>query len=234
MEQSTVEITVQGTIKFSAHIICIPLPHNPRTGDKINCCYVIEESIAPGAHFSQALYLVDNDERIRSLSRARNYSLFQYINSEWQKNQLPATVKDISPQTSPCHIPYDSIKSLCPVQDSSTQISPHRSNHQRINSLISSLQSAQNISPQAPPSHIPHQSTNSVRPVQDSSSQTPPSHIPHQNLQPLRNISPQTPPNCIPYQSTTSVQPQTPLSRINSPQPLPPQASQYTTATSGY
>ena len=226
MEKSTVEVTIQGTstFKFNAHIICVPLPHNPRSGDSINCCYIIEESIVSGTNLSKALFLLNEDKTL-PLSRAKKYILFQYINNEWQKKQLHVTLKDILSQTSPCHIPYDDIKSLFPVQESSTQISPHRSNHQRINFLISSLQPAQNISPQALSSRIPHQSTNSVRPVQGSSSQTPPSHIPHQNLQPLQNISPQTPPNRIPYQSTTSVQPQTPPSHINSLQPLPPQAS---------
>ena len=46
IEKSTVEITIQGTSSFNAHIICVPLPHNPRSGDKINYCYIIEESIA--------------------------------------------------------------------------------------------------------------------------------------------------------------------------------------------
>ena len=215
MEQSTVEITIKGTLKFSAHIICIPLPHNPRTGDSINCCYVIEESIAPGAHFSHALFLVDNDERIRSLSRAKSYVLFQYINNKWQKKQLPATVKDILPQTSPCPIPYDNIKSLWPVQDSSIQLSPSCTPHQSINFL----QPVQNISPQPPPSHISHQSGNFLHTVHDGSPQTAPSHTPRQvrnSLQPVQNISPQTPPSHIPHQSRISLYP------VHDSSPQPP------------
>ena len=231
MEQSTVEITIQGMLKFNAHIICIPLPHNPRSGDSINCCYVIEESIASGVDLSKALFLLDNDERIRSLSRAKKYVLFQYINNEWQKKQLPATVQDKSPQGSPCHIPYDSINSLWPVQDTSTPISPSLTPQRRINSRISSLQPAQNISPQSPPPRTPQQSTNSVQPVQNILPQSPPSHIQHQSVNSVKPVQAASPPSHIPHQSVNSVQPvqnvspQTPPSRIqhqsvNSVQPV--------------
>ena len=58
MEKSTVKITIQEEINFNAHIICVPLPHNLRTGrDSINCCYVVEESIASGIENSNALFL---------------------------------------------------------------------------------------------------------------------------------------------------------------------------------
>lgn len=122
-ERSTVEINIQGTsITFSAHVICVPLPHNPRSGDRINCCYVIEESMRLGlgyrVDFSQVLFLqLDNDKwiRIRPLSRAQNYILFQYINNEWKQKQLYVRVRDSSPQSSPCNIPYRNINSLWPV-----------------------------------------------------------------------------------------------------------------------
>lgn len=128
VEKSTVEITLQGTLKFSAHIICVPLPHNPRIGDSINCCYVIEESIVSGTDLSKALFLLNEDETL-PLSRAKKYILFQYINNEWQKKQSYATLKDIRSQTSPCHIPYNDIKSLWPVQDSLSQTSPQQPGH---------------------------------------------------------------------------------------------------------
>ena len=55
--------------------------------------------------------------------------MFQYINNEWQKKQLHVTLKDILSQTSPCHIPYDDIKSLWPIQDSLPQTSPQQPGH---------------------------------------------------------------------------------------------------------
>ena len=128
VEKSTVGITIEGTFSFKAHIICVPLPHNPRSGDSINCCYVIEESIAPGNHFSQALFLVDNDASTQSLSRAKKYILFQYINNEWQKKELPATVQDICiPQTSPCRIPYGKINSLWSSDEEAADTTASRS-----------------------------------------------------------------------------------------------------------
>lgn len=227
IEQSTVEITVQGTLKFSADIICIPLPHNPRSGDRINCCYVIEESIASGVDLSKALFLRDNGER---LSRAKKYVLFQYINNEWQRKELPATVQDKSPRASPCDIPYDSINSLWPVQDSSAQISPSLTPHQRINSSRSSPQQEQNISRQTPPSCIPHRNRTSVQTVQNISSQTPSSCISHRSrnsVQPVQNISPQSPHSRIQHQSVHSDQPvqnvslprHNPNQSVNSAQP---------------
>ncbi len=213
-EKATVEITVQEKLKFSAHIICIPLPHNPKSGDRTNCCYVIEESIVSGVDLSKALFLLDNDERIRSLSRAKNYVLFQYINNEWEKKQLSATLKDRSPQDSLCCIPYDSIDACWTTNDSSTQISPSTSPHQRINCRASSLQREQNVSPQTPSSRIPHRSTNSVQPVQNTS---PPSRTQHRRIQPAQNVSP---PDHIPHQRETSAQtiqnipPLTPTSSI--------------------
>ena len=92
---------------FNAHIIFVPLPHNPRSGDSINCCYVIKESIRDRRDSSQALFLLNNDERTRSLSRANNYILFQYINNEWQQNQLyDVRVQDSSPQRFRYNIPH--------------------------------------------------------------------------------------------------------------------------------
>ena len=217
-EKSTVEITVQEKLKFSAHIICIPLPHNPRTGDSINCCYVIEESIASEVCLSKALFLLDNDERIRSLSRAKKYILFQYINNEWEKKQLPATVQDRSRQDSPCHIPYDSIHLLWPTNDSSTPISL-ASPHQRTNACASSIQREQNISPQTPSSHTPHQSTTSVQPVQNISPQSPPIRIQHRSVQPVQRVPP---PNHIPPQRETSAQ-----ARQNIPPQTPPSSVQH-------
>ena len=219
IEKSTVEIIIQKTLKFSAHIICIPLPHNPRSGDSINCCYVIEESIASEVCLSKALFLLDNDEKIRSLSRAKKYVLFQYINNEWEKKQLPATVQDRSPQASPCHIPYDSIHLLWSTNDSATQISPapSPSPHQRINSCASSLQREQNSSPQTPSSRTPQRSTTSVQPVQNISPQSPPIRIQYRSAQPAQRV---TPPNHIPPQRETSaparqnVPPQTPPSSV--------------------
>ena len=116
--KSLVEITVADTLKFNAHVICVPLPHNPRSGDSINCCYVIEESIPSERHYSQVLFLINSDERIRSLSRAKKYNLFQYVNNEWQMKQLPATVLDCEQLTLRCNIPYDRINSLWPVHKS--------------------------------------------------------------------------------------------------------------------
>ncbi len=107
-DQSTVKISIQGMSPFNAHIICIPLPHNPRSGDNINCCYVIKESIAFGVDLSKALFLLNGDKPL-PLSRARKYILIQYISNEWQKKQLPATLTEIPYQTSPCNIPYDDI-----------------------------------------------------------------------------------------------------------------------------
>ena len=143
-EQSTVEITVQsvqGTLKFSAHIICVPLPHNPRSGDSINCCYVIEESIASGVDLSKALFLLNGD-KTAPLSRAKQYILLQYVNNEWQKKELPVTMQDVSPQTSPYPIPYDRLSPLWPAQDisvpdSSPQNSPShiQQSHYDIGSL---------------------------------------------------------------------------------------------------
>ena len=126
VEKSTVQITIQGILTFDAHIICVPLPHNPISGGSINCCYVIEESIAPGVHFSQALFLVDNDASTQSLSRAKKYILFQYINNEWQKKELPATVQDSTPQTSPCQIPDDTIGFLWPSGEEASDTTPNR------------------------------------------------------------------------------------------------------------
>ena len=106
-EKSVVQIIAKwkkGELKFNAHIICAPLPHNPRSGDNINFCYVIEESIASGAHFSQVLFLLTRKQR---LSRAKAYILFQYINNEWKIREFSATVQDCSPKT---HIPYNNIK----------------------------------------------------------------------------------------------------------------------------
>ena len=91
MERSLVEITTkESELVFKAHIICVPLPHNPRSGDSINCCYVIEESIVSGAHFSQALFLLDKGKC--RLSRAKVYTLFQYTNNEWHVRKVSATV----------------------------------------------------------------------------------------------------------------------------------------------
>ena len=130
-EQSTVEITVKGILKFNAHIICIPLPHSPRSGDSINCCYVIEESIASGVDLSKALFLLNGDTRL-PLSRAKNYILIQYINDEWQRKAVSATLEDISPQTPPseCGIPHTDINSLWPAQESTPQSSLSRFPHQ--------------------------------------------------------------------------------------------------------
>ena len=161
-EKSTVEITIQGILQFNAHIICIPLPHNPRSGDSVNCCYVIEESIASEVDHSKALFLLNGDEKL-PLSRAKKYILTQYINNEWQKKQLPATLKDISSQISPCKIPHDIINSLWPVQ-----ASPLRTPHQP-------LRPVSDYSPQTPPLRTPHQP---LQPVPDTSPQSSPSHIP--------------------------------------------------------
>ncbi len=147
-EKSTAEIAIPGMSPFNAHIICVPLPHNPRSGDNINCCYIIEESIASGADLSKALFLLDNDERTQSLSRAEKCVLFQYINNEWEKKQLPATLKDISPQISPCKIPYDAITSLWPVQEHPSQISSLRTPRQ-------SLRKVSDCLPQTPPLRTP-------------------------------------------------------------------------------
>ena len=91
VERSLVEITnKESELVFKAHIICVPLPHNPRSGESINCCYVIEESIASGAHFSQALFLLDKG-KCRP-SRAKVYTLFQYTNNEWHIRKVSETV----------------------------------------------------------------------------------------------------------------------------------------------
>ena len=47
-----------GDIKFKAHIS----PHKPRSGETINYCYVIEESIASGIDLSKALFLLNGDK----------------------------------------------------------------------------------------------------------------------------------------------------------------------------
>lgn len=102
IEKSPVEISPQGATTFSAHVICVPLPHSPRSGDSINYCYIIEESIhvAPGMHFefSQALFLLNVDQT--TLSRAKKYILFQYTNNEWEAKALDATVKECTRQLS--------------------------------------------------------------------------------------------------------------------------------------
>ena len=102
VEKSVVQITTKRKkkeLKFKAHIICVPLPHNPRSGDSINCCYVVEESIAPGAHFSQAMFLLDNNKRKQGLSRAKTYTLFRYICNEWKIRKLSTTVQECSSKT---------------------------------------------------------------------------------------------------------------------------------------
>ena len=171
IEKSTVEITIQGTSSFNAHIICVPLPHNPRSGDKINCCYVIEESIAYEVCLSKVLFLLNKDEKTQSLSRAEKYVLFQYINNEWEKKQLPATLKDIAPQTSPCKIPYyDVIDFLWPVQERPSQATPLRTPQQPLQPVPDCSES-----PQTPPLRKPHQP---LRPVPDISPQSSPSHTP--------------------------------------------------------
>lgn len=109
VEKSVVQITVKRKkreLKFNAHTICVPLPHNPRSGDSINRCYVIEESIVSGAHFSQALFLLDNNKRKQGLSRAKTYVLFQYIRNEWKIRESSAIVQDRSLKTV---IPYNNI-----------------------------------------------------------------------------------------------------------------------------
>ena len=166
IEKSTAEITIQGTssVPFNVHIICVPLPHNPRSGE--NCCYVIEESIASGIDYSKALFLLNGDEKL-PLSRAKKYILTQYINNEWQKKQLPATLKDISSQTPLCKIPYDVINFLWPVQESSYPLRrpvPHQP-----------LRPVSDYSPQASPFRTPHQS---LQPVPNSSPHSSPSHTP--------------------------------------------------------
>ena len=98
IEKSRVEITLQGATTFSANVICVPVPHSPRSGDSINYCYVIEESIAPGMQFSQALFLLNDDKT--TLPRAKNYILFQYTNNEWESKALGATVQDCTHQIS--------------------------------------------------------------------------------------------------------------------------------------
>ena len=108
-EKSTVEISLQGGRTFSAHVICVPLPHSPRSGDSINYCYVIEESIAPGMQVSQALFLLNDDKKTQVLWRAKDYILFRYINNEWESKALGATVKDITSQISAYDIPYHAI-----------------------------------------------------------------------------------------------------------------------------
>ena len=160
IEKSTAEITVQGTLKFNAHVICVPLPHNPRSGDSINCCYVIEESIACGVNLSKALFLLNGDTTL-PLSRAKKYILVQYSNNEWQKKQLPATLKDISSQTTTCNIPHDVLNSLWPVQDSSPQTSPRRIPHY----IINSRQPIPDSSPHSSPSHTrqPHHGISSLQ-----------------------------------------------------------------------
>ena len=165
-EKSTVEITVQEICKFNAHIICVPLPHNPRSGDSINCCYVIEESIASEVDHSKALFLLNGDEKL-PLSRAKKHILTQYINNEWQKKQLPATLKDISSQPSPCKIPYDTINSLWPVRECPSQATPLPIPHQTLRPVPDFSESPQ----PHPFRHTPHQS---FRPLPDSS----PSHTP--------------------------------------------------------
>ena len=80
------------------HVICVPVPHSPRSGDSINYCYVIEESIAPGMQFSQALFLLNDDKT--TLPRAKNYILFQYTNNEWESKALGATIQDCTRQIS--------------------------------------------------------------------------------------------------------------------------------------
>ena len=169
-EKSTVEITVQEICKFNAHIICVPLPHNPRSGDSINCCYVIEESIASEVDHSKALFLLNGDEKL-PLSRAKKHILTQYINNEWQKKQLPATLKDISSQASPCKIPYDVIDSLWPVQERPSQATPLRTPHQPLRPVPDFSESSQ----PHPFRHTLHQS---LRPVLGSSPQSSPSHTP--------------------------------------------------------
>ncbi len=92
VERLVVQITIkESELVFNAHIVRVPLPHNPRSGDRINCCYVVEESIAPGAHFSQAQFLLDDGE-CRLSPRAKAYSLFQYTNNEWQIREVSANV----------------------------------------------------------------------------------------------------------------------------------------------
>ena len=98
IEKSKVDVTLQGGSTFSEHVICVPVPHSPRSGDSINYCYVIEESIAPGMHFSKAMFLLNDDKM--TLPRAKNYILFQYTNNEWESKALGATVQDCTRQIS--------------------------------------------------------------------------------------------------------------------------------------
>ena len=82
VDKSIVQVSLKGIPKFSAHIICVPLPHNPRSGVRVNRCYVLEESIAPaGSHFSQAMFLVDHKKKA-NISKAKSYTLVQYTSNE--------------------------------------------------------------------------------------------------------------------------------------------------------
>ena len=107
IQKSPVDIVLQGATTFSAHIICVPLPHSPRSGDCINHCYVIEESIAPGMQFSKALFLLNDDQM--TLSRAKEYILFKYTNNEWKSKALDATVKDCTREISARDISFGDI-----------------------------------------------------------------------------------------------------------------------------
>ena len=106
-KKSRVDVTLQGASTFSAHVICVPVPHSPRSGDSINYCYVIKESIAPRMHFSKVLFLLNDDKM--TLPRAKNYILFQYTNNEWESKALGATVQDCTRQISARDISFDDI-----------------------------------------------------------------------------------------------------------------------------